>query len=128
MKRIIIALVAAATLVVAVVGTANADRGTATAARKAKTVTIKVADNYFTPPKPKIHVGDTLKYQWPEFSDTHDVSLPKGAGPKGVKPWKSPAYGGSDAVWKKKFTKAGTYKLVCTFHDTEMFMTVKVSK
>jgi plastocyanin len=129
MKRTILALLAAAGLLLALVATAGATGGATTAAtkKKAKTVTIKVADNYYTPPKTKIKVGDTLKFQWPEFSDTHDVNLNKGDGPKGAKTFESPDYGGSDAVWKKKFTVAGTYKLVCSFHDT-MTMVVKVSK
>ena len=45
-------------------------------------------------------------------------------GPKGVKKFQSEA-AATDYTYKRKLTKAGTYKLVCTLHE-EMRMTIRV--
>jgi plastocyanin len=139
MKRTSLAVVAALALALVAVGPAVADHSpSATKAatkkkRKPATKKISVGDNFFGPSKITIHAGDKLKFQWPEFSDTHDVSLGKGKGPKGAKNFTSPQYGGADAVWttnpkKGQLSTPGKYHLVCTFHDTEMFIDVKVVK
>lgn len=134
MKRITILLAAVALVAVGAVAVAPALAGpapvTASAAKKKakKPVTkiVKIFDNYYTPPKQSIKVGDSLKWVWPsDVGDTHDVNL--GTGPKGVKAWSSPSYA-ARASFKKTFTKAGTYQLYCSFHQGEMIMTVVVKK
>jgi len=59
-----------------------------------------------------------------EAGDVHDVKLT--AGPKGVKKFASEA-AASDYTFKRKLTKSGTYKIVCTLHE-EMRMTIRVRK
>ncbi len=94
-------------------------------AAPAKTKTVRVGDNFFSPKKLTVDRGTTVKWKWPgadEAGDVHDVALTKG--PKGVKKFHSEA-AATDYSYKRKLTKSGTYKLVCTLHE-EMRMTIKV--
>jgi plastocyanin len=98
----------------------------ASGATKGKTRKVSVNDNYYGPTKLTIHVGDTVDWHWSdEITDVHDVSVK--SAPKGVKKFHSdPLAAGDD--FKRKLTKPGTYKIICTFHEEEMKMTVTVKK
>jgi plastocyanin len=95
-------------------------------ASKPKTRTVLVQDNYYGPSKLTVHVGDTVKWHWaPDETDVHDVKL--ATAPKGVRKFASePLAAGDD--FKRKLTRAGTYKIICTFHEDEMKMTITVKK
>jgi plastocyanin len=93
------------------------------AARK----TVEVGDNYFMPKKLTVARNTTVVWRWPgleEAGDVHDVKLT--SGPKGVKKFQSEA-ASTEYTYRRKLTKAGTYKLVCTLHH-EMRMTIKVKR
>ena len=66
-----------------------------------------------------------MTWKWPGFEeagDVHDVKLK--SGPKGVKKFHSePA--SSDYSFKRKLTKPGKYKIICTLHE-DMRMTIRV--
>jgi plastocyanin len=96
------------------------------ATSKGKTRKVSVNDNYYGPSKLTVHVGDTVDWHWSDdITDVHDVALK--TAPKGVKKFASdPLAAGDD--FKRKLTKAGTYKIICTFHEEEMKMTVTVKK
>lgn len=96
------------------------------ATKKGKTRKVSVNDNYYGPSKLTIHVGDTVDWRWSDdITDVHDVSVK--SAPKGVKKFHSdPLAAGDD--FKRKLTKPGTYKIICTFHEEEMKMTVRVKK
>lgn len=98
----------------------------ASGATKGKTRKVSVNDNYYGPSKLTVHVGDTVDWHWSdETTDVHDVKL--NSAPKGVKKFASdPLAAGDD--FKRKLTKAGTYKIICTFHEEEMKMTITVKK
>lgn len=98
----------------------------ASGATKGKTRKVSVNDNYYGPSKLTVHVGDTVDWHWSdEITDVHDVALK--SAPKGVKKFASdPLAAGDD--FKRKLTKAGTYKIICTFHEEEMKMTITVKK
>lgn len=98
----------------------------AVGATKGKTRKVSVNDNYYGPSKLTVHVGDTVDWHWSEEeTDVHDVALK--TAPKGVKKFASdPLAAGDD--FKRKLTKAGTYKIICTFHEEEMKMTITVKK
>jgi plastocyanin len=98
----------------------------ASGATKGKTRKVSVNDNYYGPSKLTVHVGDTVDWHWAdEITDVHDVALK--TAPKGVKKFASdPLAAGDD--FKRKLTKAGTYKIICTFHEEEMKMTITVKK
>ncbi|HWH96284.1 MAG TPA: plastocyanin/azurin family copper-binding protein [Baekduia sp.] len=91
-----------------------------------KTRKVSVNDNYYGPSKLTVHVGDTVDWHWAEdLTDVHDVVLK--TAPKGVKKFASdPLAAGVD--FKRKLTKAGTYRIICTFHEEEMKMTITVKK
>ena len=94
-------------------------------AAPAKKKTVRVGDNFFSPKKLTVDRGTTVTWKWPssdEAGDVHDVALTKG--PKGVKKFQSEA-AATDYSYKRKLTKPGTYRIVCTLHE-EMRMTIKV--
>jgi plastocyanin len=96
-------------------------------AQGAATKTVTLGDNYFTPKTLKVKRGTRVAWRWPGFDeggDVHDVKLR--SGPAGVKKFHSEA-ASTDYSFKRKLTKPGTYKIVCTLHE-EMRMTVKVRK
>jgi plastocyanin len=83
-------------------------------AQVAKTKTVKVADNFYSPKKLTVAKGTTIKWVWSNRNaDSHDVYLNKK--PKGVKRFQS-APAATFYSFKRKLKKAGTYKLLCTFH------------
>jgi plastocyanin len=102
---------------------ADGRRGSCRGARR----TVTVNDNYYGPSsKLTIHVGDTVKWHWTdEATDVHDVALK--SGPKGAPKFASDAMAAGDD-FKRKLTKAGTYKIICTFHEEVMKMTITVKK
>jgi plastocyanin len=87
------------------------------------TKTVKVGDNYFVRPANNatvtIHKGSSLKFVWRGHAP-HNVVKRRGPGGAFHSPVK--LHGGS---WTHKFTRAGTYKLVCTIHSG-MKLTVRV--
>jgi plastocyanin len=96
------------------------------ATSKGKTRTVSVNDNYYGPSKLTVHVGDTVKWTWSDgATDEHDVDLK--SAPKGAKKFQSDTLVAGDS-YKQKLLKAGTYKVICTFHEEEMKMTVTVKK
>jgi plastocyanin len=119
-RKALIALTGAAAV-------AAAPAALAIAATKGKTRTVTVNDNYYGPSsKLTIHVGDTVKWHWTdEATDVHDVALK--SGPKGAPKFASDAMAAGDD-FKRKLTKAGTYKIICTFHEEVMKMTITVKK
>ena len=96
------------------------------ATSKGKTRKVSVNDNYYGPSKLTVHVGDTVDWHWSEDeTDVHDVALK--AKPKGAKAFASdPLAAGED--FERKLTVPGTYKIICTFHEEEMKMTITVKK
>jgi plastocyanin len=96
-------------------------------AQGAATKTVTIGDNFFAPKTLKVKRGTKVAWRWPGFDeggDVHDVKLR--TGPAGVKKFHSEA-ASTDYSFKRKLTKPGTYKIVCTLHE-EMRMTVKVRK
>lgn len=116
------AVMAAAALLGATAASAQAPR--------AKPTVVTVNDFYFGPTAVTIRTGHTVKWVWSEFNTyPHDVHLKKG--PKGLKnksSYSTHTTAVTDAVFKKKFERPGTYKYICTIHPTEMHLTVTVRK
>jgi len=97
----------------------------ATAKHKAKTKTVKVGDDYYSPAKLTIKKGTRVRWKWNAAnSDSHDVRLKHG--PHGVKKFKS-QLAASDYSFSHKFTKPGTYKIYCSLHR-EMRETIVVRR
>jgi plastocyanin len=103
--------------------------GPSASASAAKVRKVKMFDNYYSPAKLTVHKGTKVQWVWPsDVGDSHDVKVKKG--PKGAKKFASPPFAAA-ARWPRPpmaFKKTGTYKLYCTFHETEMTMTIVVKK
>jgi plastocyanin len=92
----------------------------------AKTRKVSVNDNYYGPSKLTVHVGDTVNWVWgDDVTDEHDVDVK--SAPTGVKKFHSDLLVAGDS-FKRKLPKPGTYKIICTFHEEEMKMTLMVKK
>lgn len=119
----IAALTSGAMLVVAVPAVAPAAKP-----KKPKPKTVKVFDNYYAPARLTVKPRTKVTWQWPvDVGDSHDVKTTKDI-PKGAKKFQSPPYASGPAKWSQTFTRPGRYKLYCTFHETEMTMTIIVKK
>lgn len=112
--RCLIAGTALLSVAVVAVGTAGAAIPVQTA-----TKTIKLGDNFFSPSKVTVTAGTVVTFKW-AGSNTHNVTVVKG-------PQKFTSPSQSDGTYNRKFTKTGTYKIVCTFHPG-MNLTLKVKK
>jgi plastocyanin len=120
-RKALIALTGAAAL-----PAAPASLAIGATAGKSKIRTVSVNDNYYGPSKLTVHVGDSVRWRWSEQeTDVHDVALK--TAPKGVKKFASDPLAAGDS-FTRRLTKAGTYKIICTFHEEEMKMTVTVKK
>jgi plastocyanin len=109
----IVALAAAPTLALAA-GTTGTRR------------TIGVHDNYYAPSKVTVKLGTTIRWLWEDdATDVHDVKLT--SAPKGVRKFASEPLAIGD-TFSRKLTRPGTYKIICTFHEEEMRMTITVKR
>jgi plastocyanin len=88
---------------------------------------VKVADDFYSPTKLTIKVGDKVNFVWsPTNVETHNVTLV--SGPKGVSRKQFTSLDASTSFhFERKFTVAGKYHFQCTIHPTMMntFITVK---
>jgi plastocyanin len=103
---------AAATTLVAAIAVVPAHAATS------KTVAVK--NNAFSPGTVKIHKGDKVVFKWTQGGVPHNVTPTSGAAGSATSAKKG-------FTFAKKFTKAGTFKYVCTIHPSQMKVTVKVS-
>jgi plastocyanin len=117
-----LAVLAGATALAVAPATAGTSAPTAHAAR---TKTVQIGDNYYAPATLKVRKGTYVRWRWPDYGfDSHDVLLKKG--PRGVKKFHSD-FASSAYSYKRRLTVPGTYKIICTFHEAEMFMSIKVT-
>jgi plastocyanin len=84
------------------------------------TKTVDVGDNFFDPTNMKIKKNDRVAFDWVGIEE-HDVARAKGPG----KFFESGATSTPGVNFKHKFTKKGTYKIICTLHS-EMKMKIEV--
>jgi len=98
--------------------------GVLAATALAATKTVTVGDNYFVRdggvPTVKVKKGTTVKWVW-RGSSPHDVKVKKGP----VK-FSSPVK--RSGSYKRKMTRAGTYRIICTIHgagDQSMKLVVR---
>ncbi len=112
----------AATAAVAVAG------GPASAEQD-KTAKVTVADDYFAPTDVTIKKNSKVNWVWDSSNtDTHNVQLTS-THPKGVKTADFRSSSGAVGLtFKRKFTKPGKYGFICTYHRSEMKMTLTVKK
>lgn len=85
----------------------------------AKTYNVSVRDDFFKPKSLRIKKNDSVKWTW-RGDAPHNVVVRKG-------PVKFNSTTKTSGTYKKKFTRKGTYTIVCTIHLPDMKMTVRVS-
>jgi plastocyanin len=73
-----------------------------------KTVTVAVKDNFYSPKKVAVAVGDKVTWKWKGFS-IHDVKVVKG-------PQKFESKKQSSGTFSRVIKKPGAYRIVCTLH------------
>jgi len=113
-------VVGAVTLAVAAPATLGA------AVRKPQKKTVDVADNYYGPSKLTVNKGSKITWVWDDGAiEVHDVKLTKG--PKGEKKFASEP-GGVGYKYTRTLKTPGVYKIICTFHEEDMRMTITVRK
>jgi plastocyanin len=121
------ALLVTGTVAVPLAGAAVREQPAAAAARKPVTKKVKVADDFYSPTKLTIKVGDKVNFVWSASNvETHNVTLI--SGPKGVnKKQFSSLDGSTNFHFQRTFTVPGKYHFQCTIHPTMMntFVTVK---
>jgi len=103
---------AAATTVVAAIAVVPAH------AAGSKTVAVK--NNAFSPTTVNVHKGDKVVFKWTQGGVPHNVTPTSGAAGSATSSKKG-------FTFAKKFSKAGTFKYICTIHPSQMKVTVKVS-
>lgn len=84
----------------------------------AATKSVQVKDNKFVARSITVKKGTTVKWVW-KGKAPHDVSVSKG-------PAKFKSKIQTSGRFSKKLTKAGTYTIICTIHQPDMKMTIKV--
>lgn len=84
----------------------------------AATKSVQVKDNKFVAKSITVKKGTTVKWVW-KGQAPHDVSVTKG-------PAKFKSKIQTSGSFSKKLTKAGTYTIICTIHQPDMKMTIKV--
>jgi plastocyanin len=93
------------------------------------TTTVDVADDYFAPSDLKVKKGTKIKWVWnSDNTNTHNVVLTS-THPKGVKAsdFRSGS-GATNITFKRKLTEKGKYAFICSFHQSVMKQTIKVTK
>ena len=111
------------------IGIAVAASGQGSAGASTTVKKVRMFDNYYSPAKLTIRSGTRVQWVWPsDVGDSHDVKL--GKAPAGVKKFQSPPYAAAAKGPRPPMTfkKTGTYRFYCSFHQTEMTMTIVVKK
>ncbi|HEX8743855.1 MAG TPA: hypothetical protein VF712_12035 [Thermoleophilaceae bacterium] len=95
----------------------------------AKTYSVKTGDDFFSPTKKTIKVGDVVKWVWVgadgaagETINEHTITERDGKLPKLVSEKKT------SGTYKFRFKKAGKYVVVCAEHPEDMIIRLTVKK
>jgi plastocyanin len=113
--RRFIALIGVGLLALAVTASVTS----ATSAKRGSTV--KVADDFYSPDSLSVSSGTKVKFNW---TGSHKHNVVKKKGPGGS--FSSSITQADGVQFEHKFTKAGTYKIICTVHP-EMKMKINVN-
>ena len=90
----------------------------------AATRSVKVGDNYYvrkgSVPTVTVKKGTTVTWRW-AGKEMHNVSVTKG-------PVKFRSSFKSSGTYSKRVTRTGTYTIVCTIHQPDMAMKLRVTR
>jgi len=83
---------------------------------------VKVDDNYFVrrgaTPTVRVNRNGTVEWEW-EGRNPHNVTVARG-------PVRFHSRTKRSGTYSKKLTRRGTYKIICTIHQPNMRMTLRV--
>ena len=85
----------------------------------ARTRTVAVRDNVFSPRAITIKRNDTIVFRW-RGDNPHNVVAQRGS------PVRFRSSIKRSGTYRKRFTRRGTYRLLCTVHAPSMRMRVRV--
>ena len=127
-RRAPLAAVTAVALTAAVAAPVAGAATHATPKHKSVVKKVKVADDFYSPTKMTIKVGDKVNFVWsPTNTNTHNVTLIRA--PKGVNKKKFTSLEASTHFhFERKFTVPGKYHFICTIHPTMMNFSLTVKK
>jgi plastocyanin len=112
-------LIATAAVVTLAAGAAAPAFGGSTPSRN-----VEVGDNFFAPTRMTVDRGTRVVFRWSSDNENrHDVALT--SGPRGVARFKS-SQRTTDYTYRRTLSRAGTYRIICTLHPTQMRLRVRV--
>jgi plastocyanin len=79
---------------------------------------VTVGDNFFSPTSVSIRRGTTVKWTWSNTSNRHNVKVRSG-------PRKFSSSTKRSGTYSRKISTAGTYKIYCSIHPSNMKMTIR---
>ena len=82
------------------------------------TKSVSVRDNVFSPRTLTVKRGTTLRFVW-RGSNPHNVVVTRG-------PVRFRSTTKSRGSYRKRVTRRGTYRIICTIHQPNMRMTLRV--
>ena len=90
----------------------------------AATRSVKIGDDYFvrkgSAPTVTVKKGTTVTWRW-SGKDMHNIAVTKG-------PVKFRSSFKSSGTYSKRVTRTGTYTIVCTIHQPDMAMKLRVTR
>jgi plastocyanin len=85
------------------------------------TRSVSLRDNVFSPRTLTVRRGDTVKFTW-RGSNPHNIRTT--SRPRGASAITAPVK--ESGTYRKRLTRRGTYRLLCTIHAPSMRMTIRV--
>jgi len=99
-------------------------------ARSTSPKVVKVGDNFYAPTKVTVRKLGKVRWKWPAGGtlQVHNVTLK--SAPKGVRKsrFRSQTTAAAGYRFTKRFRKPGKYHFICTIHQFEMQMNVRVRR
>jgi plastocyanin len=97
----------------------------APAAAAPRPKTVKVGDYFFAPDSLTVRKGALVRFRWVGLNlDPHNVTKSRGPG----RFFQSSTEQTPGVHFKRRFRKAGRYRLFCTLHPDEMKMSLRVKR
>ena len=85
------------------------------------TRSVSVRDNVFSPRTLNARSGDTVRWVWRGNAPHNVVATTR---PRGVSAFRSTIK--ENGTYRKRLTRRGTYRIICTIHQPGMRMTIRV--
>ena len=118
--RTALALAAVAVLAVALPGAASGKH------RPAKTITVKVGDDFFSPTSKTIHVRDVVKWVWVGEDGKPGATTNEHTVVESKDRFKSETK--TEGTYRFRFKKTGKFTIYCAEHPDDMKLTVRVKQ